>query len=194
VLNQILVQLEEVSSQEVPDKSELIEFIKTITHGANHQGTRDMIDLLKLVKYYYYNPLMGGSNSLKYVLPAVLNSSEYIQKKYSQPVYGKNSTIKSLNYEDGWIWIKKNDKGAVINPYKLLPPLFEGIDDEQIEQFLMRSNIQEGTAAMTAYARMQFASITDTERGSIVKGLLRYCELDTLAMVMVWEYWMDRIK
>jgi hypothetical protein len=194
VLNQILVQLEEVSSQEVPDKSELIEFIKTITHGANHQGTRDMIDLLKLVKYYYYNPLMGGSNSLKYVLPAVLNSSEYIQKKYSQPVYGKNSTIKSLNYEDGWIWIKKNDKVAVINPYKLLPPLFEGIDDEQIEQFLMRSNIQEGTAAMTAYARMQFASITDTERGSIVKGLLRYCELDTLAMVMVWEYWMDRIK
>lgn len=194
VLNQILVQLEEVSSQEVPDKTNLIEFIKTITHGADHQGTRDMIDLLKLVKYYYYHPLMGGSNSLKDVLPTVLKSSEYIQKKYSQPVYGKNSTIKSLNYDDGWVWIKKDEKGAVINPYKLLPPLFEGIEDDQIEQFLMRSDIQEGGAAMTAYAKMQFAQISDIERDSIIKGLLKYCELDTLAMVMVWEYWMDIIK
>jgi hypothetical protein len=191
VLNKILVQLEEVSSHEVPDKTNLIEFIKIITHGANHQGTRDMTDLLKLVKYYYYHPLMGGSNSLKYVLPAVLNSSEYIQAKYSQPIYGKTSTIKSLNYEDGWVWIKKDEKNNVINPYKLLPPLFDGIDDDQIEQFLMRCNIQEGGAAMTAYAKMQFASITDKERDSIVNGLLRYCELDTLAMVMVWEYWQN---
>jgi hypothetical protein len=194
VLNQILVQLGEVSISKVPDKIDLIEFIKTITHGANHQGTRDMIDLLKLVKYYYYYPLMGGSNSLKYVLPAVLNSSEYIQTKYSQPIYGKTSTIKSLNYEDGWVWIKKDEKGAVINPYKLLPSLFEGIDDDQIELFLMRSNIQEGGAAMTAYAKMQFASISDIERSNIVKGLLRYCELDTLAMVIVWEYWHDLIN
>jgi hypothetical protein len=194
VLNQILVQLEEVSSHEVPDKTNLIEFIKTITHGATYKGARDMIDLLKLVKYYYYHPLMGGSNSLKDVLPAVLNSSEYIQGKYSQPIYGKNSTIKSLNYDDGWVWIKKDDKGAVINPYKLLPPLFEGIEDDHIEQFLMRSDIQEGGAAMTAYAKMQFAQISDIERESIIKGLLKYCELDTLAMVMVWEYWMDIIK
>jgi hypothetical protein len=194
VLNQILVQLEEISLTEVPDKTELIAFIKTITHGANHQGTRDMIDLLKLVKYYYYHSLMGGSNSLKYVLPAVLNSSEYIQIKYSQPIYGKNSIIKSQNYDDGWVWIRKDDNGTVINPYKLLPPLFEGIDDDQIEQFLMRSNIQEGGAAMTAYARMQFAQISDIERESIIKGLLKYCELDTLAMVIVWEYWHDLIN
>jgi hypothetical protein len=63
--------------------------------------------------------------------------------------------------------------------------LFEGIDDKQIEDFLMRCNIQEGTAAMTAYARMQFAKISDMERDSIIKGLLKYCELDTLAMVIL---------
>lgn len=194
VLNQILKQLEETSIEEIPDKSELMEFIKSITHGANHHSERDMIDLLKLVKNYYYNPLMGGSNSLKYVLPAILKSSQYLQEKYSQPIYGKNSPIRSLNYEDGWVWIKKDDQGAVINPYKLLPPLFEGIDDDQIEEFLMRSNIQEGGAAMTAYAKMQFGSITDKERESIIKGLLRYCELDTLAMVLVWEYWHDLIN
>jgi hypothetical protein len=194
VLNQILVQLEEAPTSVVPDKHELIAFIKTITHSANHQGTRDMIDLLKLVKYYYYHTLMGGSNSLKYVLPAVLNSSEYIQMKYAQPIYGKTSTIKSLNYDDGWVWIKKDENSAVINPYKLLPPLFEDIDYDQIESFLMRSNIQEGGAAMTAYAKMQFARISDIERDSIIKGLLKYCELDTLAMVMMWEYWHDLIN
>ena len=193
VLNQIMAQLEEASKSEVPDKKSLIDFIKTITHGSNHEGDRDMIDLLKLVKQYYYHPLMGGSNSLKYVLPAILNSSEYLQEKYSRPIYGKNSRIRSLNYDDGWIWIKKDPAGGVINPYELLPPLFEGIDDDQIEQFLMKSNIQEGGAAMTAYAKMQFASITETERKSIIKGLLTYCELDTLAMVMVWEYWNNMV-
>ncbi len=194
VLNQILQQLESVSIEEVRDKAVLMEFIKTITHGANHCGERDMIDLLKLVKDYYYHPFMQGSNGLKDVLPAVLISSEYIQAKYSQPIYGKNSEIKSLNYEDGWVWIKKDENGNIFNPYKLLPPLFEGIDEEQIENFLMRSDIHEGGAAMTAYARMQFASITDTEKNSIVKGLLRYCELDTFAMVLLWEYWNYIIK
>jgi hypothetical protein len=194
VLNQIMSQLDEASLAEVPDKQDLVDFIKTITHSINHEGSRDMVDLLKLVKWYYYNPLMGGSNSLKYVLPAVLNSSEYLQEKYSQPIYGKNSTIRSLNYDDGWIWIKKDASGTIINPYKLLPPLFEGIDEEQIEEFYMKSDIQEGGAAMTAYARMQFMHMSDLERKAISRALLKYCELDTLAMVMVWEYWMDIIK
>ena len=189
VLNQIMAQLEEVSLAEVPDKPDLIAFIKSITHTKHHQGDRDMIDLLKLVKWYYYHILMGGSNSLKYVLPAILNSSVFLQEKYSQPIYGKNSTIRSLNFDDGWVWIKKDEQENVINPYTLLPPLFEGIADDQIDEFLMRSNIQEGGAAMTAYAKMQFMQMTDMERDAISKGLLKYCELDTLAMVLLWEFW-----
>jgi hypothetical protein len=194
VLNQIIAQLQDTSNEDVPDKDELILFIKTITHGANHQGERDMIDLLELVKKYYYHSLMGGSNSLKYVLPAVLNSSDYIQKKYSQPIYGKNSIIKSLNFDDNWVWLKKDSEQKIISPYKLLPQLFEGIDDDQIEEFLMSSNIQEGGAAMTAYAKMQFTKVSDVERNYIIRGLLKYCELDTLAMVLLWEYWNDIIK
>jgi len=194
VLKQILAQLEEVSITEVPDKPDLIAFIKSITHSNNHEGERDMVDLLKLVKWYYYHISMGGSNSLKYVLPAVLNSSGYLQEKYSQPIYGKNSIIRSLNFDDGWVWIKRDDYGNIINAYTLLPPLFEGIADDKIDEFLMRSNIQEGGAAMTAYARMQFARMSDLERDSIIKGLLKYCELDTLAMVILWEYWHDLIN
>lgn len=194
VLNQILVQLDQASNDEVEDKKELMDFIRTITHGANHVGERDMIDLLELVKKYYYHPCMGGSNSLKYVLPAILNSSEYIQNKYSQPIYGKSSEIRSQNFEDGWIWLKKDENGNVISPYKLLPPLFENFDDDQIEDLLMRSNIQDGGSAMTAYAKMQFTQISDKERDMIAKGLLKYCELDTLAMVMIWEYWQNILQ
>jgi len=40
-----------------------------------------------------------------------------------------------------------------------------------------------------AYARMQFSEMTDFERESYKNALLRYCELDTLAMVMIYEHW-----
>jgi hypothetical protein len=41
---------------------------------------------------------------------------------------------------------------------------------------------------MTAYARMQFTEMSDAESHEIQKALLKYCELDTLAMVMIWEF------
>jgi hypothetical protein len=82
------------------------------------------------------------------------------------------------------VWLKKDSDQKIISPYKLLPSLFEGIDDEQIEEFLMNSNIQGGGVAMTAYAKMQFTKISDTERNSIFRGMLKYCELDTLE----WSY------
>ena len=44
---------------------------------------------------------------------------------------------------------------------------------------------------MTAYARLQFSDVSETEREATRKALLRYCELDTLAMVMIWEAWKD---
>jgi len=193
VLNQIMAQLQEVGSDMVPDKKELIDFIQSVSHGANHSGNRDMIDLLKLVKNYYYHPVMGGSNSIKAVLPAVLSSSEHIQAKYSKPIYGKTSQIKSLNFDEGWVWIQWDEKGNIISPYKLLPPIFDNLTDEEIAEFLMSSGISDGGAAMTAYAKMQFAEITDFERERIISGLLKYCELDTMAMVIIWEYWFNLI-
>ncbi len=44
-----------------------------------------------------------------------------------------------------------------------------------------------------AYARMQFEEMTDYERQEISRALLKYCELDTLAMVMLYEGWLDLI-
>ena len=44
---------------------------------------------------------------------------------------------------------------------------------------------------MMAYARLQFGDISDQERQTTESALLRYCELDTLAMVMIWEAWRE---
>jgi hypothetical protein len=42
---------------------------------------------------------------------------------------------------------------------------------------------------MTAFARMQFIQISEIERDRVCRAFLKYCELDTLAMVMIYEYW-----
>lgn len=175
----------------ISDKEDLLNFIETITHSndssvKNWCGSSDMIDLLDIVKRYYYHPAMKGLNSIKVVLPAVMESS-FIQDKYSRPVYGSVDGIKSLNFKDH-IWVQKDNDGKVKSPYKLLPPLFEGIDQDQLDSFITDETLADGGAAMTAYARMQFSEMTDTEREKISEGLLRYCELDTMAMVMIYEY------
>ena len=46
----------------------------------------------------------------------------------------------------------------------------------------------DGSAAMMAYAKMQFSDISNLERQKVEEGLLRYCKLDTLAVVMVFEF------
>ena len=78
----------------VPDADELLAFIKQISKinrqlpDNSWEGPRNMVDMLELVKRYYYDPYTRGSNSIKQVLPAILNSSRYLQEKYSQPIYG----------------------------------------------------------------------------------------------------------
>ena len=186
VLNHIAGQLEDSAE---PDRLELIEWIKTITNNkrTGRVGSRDMVDLCELVKNYYYQPSMGGSNSIKKVLPAVLNSSDFLQKKYSQPVYN------SRNYSNR-VWIQRDDTGRVKDPYKLLPPVFQDIRQEELEKIEPDGNLADGGAALSAYARLQFSDVPDITRDAVRQALLRYCELDTLAMVMIWEEWRDIVK
>lgn len=189
VLNQIMDQLA-VSTE--PDKKELISFLKSITASRKEKGeiqrvgNRNMIDLCQVVKDYYYNPYTKGSNSIKQVLPACLNSSPYLKSKYSQPIGQINLT--STNFNDDHKWIEM-DGGSVKNPYKLLKPLFVGWDDEQMEENKGDiENIADGGAALMAYSKLQYTDMTDAEREEIKKALLSYCELDTLAMVMIYEH------
>ena len=49
--------------------------------------------------------------------------------------------------------------------------------------------ISNGGAAATAYTRLQFEQIEAGLRQRICDALLRYCELDTLAMAMIVQGW-----
>ena len=182
---------------EVKDKTELCAFIKTITKSVGSsaekwEGERCMVDLWDLVKRYYYDPYTKGSNSIKQVLPAVLNSSEYIKKKYSKKIYGSEDGIKSLNFKN-WGWIEFED-GEVKDPYKTLPKLFHDVSDKNNLLLTDEDELSQGAAALTAYGRMQFTEMSEYERNELSNALLRYCELDTFAMVMIVEAWMDWVK
>ena len=54
--------------------------------------------------------------------------------------------------------------------------------------------VNEGGAATTAYARLQFEMLNPDTRTKINEALLRYCELDTLAMVMIVQGWRDFLE
>ena len=47
---------------------------------------------------------------------------------------------------------------------------------------------------MTAYAYLQFGDLESNLRESIKKSLLKYCELDTMAMVMIFEHFLEKTK
>jgi hypothetical protein len=191
ILNAIIEQLNE--SNEV-DKLELIGFLKSISKSkkdsAEHwDGERNMIDLNAVVKDYYYNPYTKGSNSIKAVLPAALKSSAFLKNKYGSPIGQLN--ISSKNFADNHIWLQ-SENGEVLNPYKLLPPVFEGWSEMELEENISEiEDIADGGAALTAYAKLQYQDMTDNERSQITKGLLMYCELDTLAMVMIYEHFLE---
>ena len=122
----------------------------------------------------------------------MLNSSDYLKDKYSKQIYGND--IISLNFTNQ-AWIEYDNIGKVINPYKKLEPLFKDIDQDLLDNLISEEDMEiaDGGAAMTAYARMQFTQMNDEERVLIQRSLLKYCELDTLAMVMIYEYWKNKI-
>ena len=172
------------------DKDELIAFIDSITKATgkepSHVGERNMVDLFEIIKNYYYDPATKGSNSIKAYLPAFLKSSSYLQDKYSKPI--KDIGLNSLNDPSGdTVWVKTID-GEILDPYKQLTPLFEGLeDDDEIFEELDLKEIKNGGAALVAYAYLQYVDLPEMEREAIIDALYRYCELDTLAMVMIYE-------
>ncbi|HAT9102315.1 TPA: DUF2779 domain-containing protein [Legionella pneumophila subsp. pneumophila] len=190
-LNFILVQLEQMA--EPPnDKEDLCSFIRSITKSPSDSkvkwgGPRCMVDILELVKCFYYDPLTNGSNSIKQVFPAILNRSNFLQEKYIQPIYGSINGIQSHNFiNQCWI-VKENNK--IKDPYHLLPPINKEISDEDAPLLFDSEDLKEGGAATIAYAKLQFTNMSDPERKELRNALLRYCELDTLAMVMIIEAW-----
>ena len=190
VLCEIYEQFENDTS-EIADKIELQEFIRSITHKKNvWEGDRDMVDLYKLVTSYYYPPAARGSNSIKAILPATIMASDFLREKYSHQIYG-SIEMPSLNFQHK-TWLPDNDH---LNPYKALPPVFEEWTNEELDSLIENvEEIADGGAALTAYAKMQFSHVPANQREMLKNALLKYCELDTLAMVMILEYWINELK
>ncbi|MDC0507017.1 DUF2779 domain-containing protein [Luminiphilus sp.] len=189
---------EELEAETSHDARELQAFIESIAAPKKDAAvkwvpSRPMVDLLKVVKDFVYFPSTLGSNSLKAVLPAILNASTFLQKTYSQPIYGKGSEVSSLNI-DARAWVKKDDHGVVINPYSQLPDLVSDLSLEQQAELVGIEQIRDGGAALTAYARLMFEDLSCASRGRTEQSLLEYCELDTLAMVFLCQGLMDLIS
>lgn len=186
--------LEELESDPAPpsDGAELMAFLESVTReNGGREGARAMYDLCDLSKKSFFHPATKGSSSLKKVLPAVLGSSPYLRERYGLPVYGAAGGIKSKNFKD-WQWWQAVD-GVPANPYSLLPPVFDDLPPEVLDGLDADEDMQlaEGGAATTAWARIQFEETDALEVDRVAAALRRYCELDTLAMVMVYEAWRD---
>jgi hypothetical protein len=193
-LNLIYDQLD--SDENPPDDiEELQEFIRSITShkdvSGKVEGLRNMIDLYQIIIRYYYSPSAKGSNSIKKILPAMINDSEFLREKYSKPIYGKGLEIPSLNFENH-IWIDSKNGN---DPYRTLPTLFDDYDDETLDKYFGgMDELKDGGAAMTAYGFLQYSDISHELRVQLRDGLLRYCELDTMAMVMLVEGLFNKAK
>ena len=200
ILNKIVGQLEgasygsgDGSSSEggAPDDAlELIEFMRTLISG----GSRAMVDLCVLSRKAYFADGIKGSSSIKKVLPSVMKWSGVLKSLYSGSVYG--SSIPSKNFKNFAWWVPSDaDPSVPLEPYDLLR-----LEAEDLLGEAVRAGedpdvlaITEGGAAATAYARLQFEDVDDLERRMIREALLRYCELDTLAMVMIVQAWQEAV-
>lgn len=123
-----------------------------------------VVDMCALAKDSYFHPEMKGSLSIKYVLPAI---------------WRNDAALREVRWFRKYVGTKD---GAVLNPYATLPPLPIGEKDELVN---------EGTGAMRAYQAMLYGEErSDAKTKENWKRLLlQYCELDTMAMVIIFEHW-----
>ncbi|MDZ7693311.1 MAG: DUF2779 domain-containing protein [Balneolaceae bacterium] len=155
--------------KDLANAGELVQWLDgIIEHPKVKSGPSPMMaDLSRIVKFYYYNREMADSLSIKDVVESIMKISPKLKEQYSRP-------YNSSNFSDFIWWQQKN--GQLISPYQLLQEHPEG-------------SIREGAEAMVAYAQLRAGNLGPDQAELTRQGLLRYCELDTLAMVMIYRHW-----
>ncbi|MEO5798328.1 MAG: DUF2779 domain-containing protein [Gemmatimonadales bacterium] len=128
-------------------------------------GPRRLVDMNDLCRKYFFHPGMAGRTSIKIVLDALWKSDAAMRDRFAAWMGDRSFAVTS---EHG--------------PYESLPPIVVG--GLELEVF-------EGTGAMRAYQAMLYGE--ERHSPEIVAAyrelLLRYCKLDTLAMVLIWDHW-----
>ena len=165
ILRNILEQMEIYGYKNDSLRKWLIDI--TTDKKAGREGR--FVDMNDLTLQYYFHPDMKGRTSIKKVLPAVWYNNNYLH---------------SIS------WFKKyvSDPSSILNPYDTLAPVIYEMEEEEV--------VKDGTGAMRAYHELMFGSLKEDKkrRDQLKQLLLQYCELDTMAMVIIWKYWMDKCK
>lgn len=174
VLSHVRAQL--AASQEL-DREELVAFIDQLLGR--------MLDLGRLYSRTVFLPGTRGKSSLKFVLPALLAQLRDLAERHAHPSYGASGGIPSKNFRDH-AWVQVRDDGALVDPYRLLgerftDPVLSALDADE-ERF-----VANGGAAMAAYGELQDSTLAPPHRADLERQLLRYCELDTFAMVIAYQ-------
>ncbi|MFH2108720.1 MAG: DUF2779 domain-containing protein [Chrysiogenia bacterium] len=162
VLRSILHQMELFGNK----NDNLKDWLERITSDRKKRRKGRLVDMCDFTRKHYFHPQMKGSNSLKKVLSAVWQHHAYL---HDIP------------------WFKKYlklEQGLAADPYDTLGGEIEALEDKEV--------VAEGTAAMRAYYEMMFGEHRGNAdvRNNWREKLLRYCELDTMSMVIVWTHWM----
>lgn len=173
ILNAIRAQL--IESNE-PDKDGLIKFIENIAHPTGsckvpfEKGARDMKDLKVIAQKYFYHPSMGSSNSIKQVMPAILQSDPYFREKYGNDMdpYHNLPSLEVFAAE-----VNKDE----------FPADFDDSDVWNADK-----QINCGGISKLDYVLLQAGRFNKLHTEAIRTASLKYCELDTLSMVRIWEY------
>ena len=69
-----------------------------------------------------------------------------------------------------------------------MPKLQDLISEDLDKALFHKDSLKDGSGAMKAFQVLQFSQISEIEKKGLRKGLLNYCELDTLAMLMLYEH------
>lgn len=157
--------LKEILAQYDEDKHDDPELRDWLVWVTGKEGPLE--DMMEIAKAHYFHPMMKGSLSIKYVLPAVWSADKKLRASPEFSKYGKLDA-----------------NGALLSPYATLPPVqIAGIEVA----------VQEGTSAVIAYQEMLFGlGKKDPEaRKKYAQLLLEYCKLDTNAMVLIWRHWTE---
>ncbi len=123
---------------------------------------RRMVDLHPWAQKDFYHPDMGGRTSIKVVLDALWRCDVTMRAQFEE-----------------WTGMRAD---PARDPYASLPPI-------EINGVLL--NVVEGTGAITAYEAMMYG-VEKNDPVAKVRWrelLLQYCKLDTLSMVLIFEYW-----
>jgi hypothetical protein len=143
--------------------------------GKNETKSERCLDLLEISRGHFYDPAMMGSHSIKKVLPVVWKNPaiqklfpKYAQDQHGQPVKSPYDALPALTLQD--------TKDSALDLSKL--------DELDV--------VKNGTGAMLAYEHVRYglAASDQAARKAMRRQLMRYCELDTAAMVMIWKHWL----